>query len=154
ASVTFSVNYTAPVANAGVVIANTVTVNAADDEGDSADGRSTDLNTCHVVTSCIGISKTHKGTINEGTAGQVLTYSFTVSNPSTAPTDPVTVSSLSHSVLDDLFAPSNPPSFPTRRSSDLASVTFSVNYTAPVANAGVVIANTVTVNAADDEGDS
>src|SRR5207253_474483 len=141
ASVTFSVNYTAPVANAGVVIANTVTVNAADDEGDSAGASANDSVTYQDVTPSISITKTHTGTINEGTAGQVLTYSFTVSNTSTATTDPVTVSSLSDSVLGDLLA-AFMPSFPTRRSSDLnASVTFSVNYTAPVANAGVVIAN-------------
>src|SRR5207302_1662108 len=95
ASVTLSVNYTAPEANAGGVIANTVTVNAADDEGDSAGASANDSVTYQDVTPSISITKTHTGTINEGTAGQVLTYSFTVSNSSTATTAPVAVCSLS-----------------------------------------------------------
>src|SRR5205807_1177160 len=95
--------------------------------------------------------KSHTGTINEGTAGQVLTYSFTVSNTSTATTDPVTVTSLTDTVLGDLL-----PAFTAANGGSAtlaygASKTFTVTYTAPVANAGVVIANTVSASASDDD---
>src|SRR5947199_87 len=92
----------------------------------------------------------HTGTINEGTAGQVLTYTFVVTNTSTATTDPVTVTSLTDTVLGDLL-----PAFITANGSATlaygASRSFTVTYTAPVANAGVVIANTVSVSAKDDD---
>ncbi|MFM7097808.1 MAG: hypothetical protein ACKO16_10400 [Gemmataceae bacterium] len=150
-SVIFKVNYTAPVANAGVVIANTVTVIGQDDEQNPVEDSASDRVTYDDVKPMIDIQKSHTGTINEGTSGQVLVYSFTVSNMSTASTDPVTVSSLSDSVLGDLM-----PAFMAANGGSAVipfsgSVTFSVSYTAPVANAGVVIANTVTVIGQDDE---
>src|SRR5436305_1293963 len=153
ASQTFTVNYTAPVANAGVVIANTVSVSASDDGagGGEATASASDSATYQNVNTTISITKSHAGTINEGTAGQVLTYSFTVSNTSTATTDPVTVTSLSDSVLGDLLAAFKAANGGSAVIGYNGSVTFSVNYTAPVANAGVVIANTVSVSASDDD---
>src|SRR5207247_1619371 len=101
------------------------------------------------VPPSISISKSHSGVINEGTAGQTLTYHFTVTNTSTATTDPVTVTSLSDTVLGDLL-----PAFKAANGGSGvlpygASVSFDVSYTAPVANAFAQINNTVTVSAHD-----
>src|SRR5207237_6860140 len=104
-SVSFTVNYTAPVANAGVVIANTVSVTASDDDAGSsaATASASDSATYQNVNPTISITKAHTGTINEGTANQVLVYSFTVTNTSTASTDPVTITALSDTVLGNLL---------------------------------------------------
>src|SRR5205823_1576561 len=94
--VSFDVTYTAPVANAGAQINNTVTVSAHDDDTATATtAQASDSVTYQDVTPSVSISKSHTGTINEGTSGQTLTYHFTVTNASTASTDPVTVTSLS-----------------------------------------------------------
>src|SRR5205085_1332921 len=130
----------------------TVSVSASDDDaGSSAATASAKIGRASRRDKPnISISKAHTDTINEGTAGQVLVYSFTVSNTSTATTDPVTVTALSDTVLGDLLG-----AFTTANGSATlaygASKTFTVNYTAPVANAGVVIANTVSVSASDDD---
>src|SRR5207248_1894274 len=89
----------------GVAIANTVSVSAKDDDTGSsaATDSASDSATYQNVNPTISITKSHTGTINEGTAGQVLTYSFTVANTSTATTDPVTVTSLTDTVLGDLL---------------------------------------------------
>src|SRR5207245_518871 len=105
------------------------------------------------VTPSISIGKSHSGTINEGTSGQTITYHFTVTNTSTASTDPVTVTSLTDTVLGDLLTAFKAANGGSATLAYGASKSFDVTYTAPVANAGAVIANTVTVNAHDDEND-
>ena len=150
-SVTFTVDYTAPVANAGVVIANTVVVIGQDDEQNPVEDSASDEVAYQDVKPMIDIMKSHTGTINEGESGQVLTYSFTVTNTSTATTDPVTVSSLSDTVLGDLLGAFKAANGGSAVLPFGGSVTFTVDYTAPVANAGVVIANTVVVIGQDDE---
>src|SRR5262249_23089587 len=132
---------------------NTVTVNAADDEGDPASANASDTATYQDVTPSISITKSHTGTLNEGTAGQALTYSFTMTNTSTASTDPVTVTSLSDTVLGDLL-----PAFKLATGGIATigfggAVTLPPNYTAPLPYTTLFLSNTVTVNAADDEGD-
>jgi uncharacterized repeat protein (TIGR01451 family) len=122
-----------------------------DDEQNPVTDNASDRETYKDLLPTLDILKSHTGTINEGTSGQVLTYSFTVMNMSTATTDPLTVSSLSDSVLGNLL-----PAFLAANGDSAVipfggSVTFTVDYTAPVANAGVVIANTVTVIGQDDE---
>src|SRR5436309_2018972 len=96
------VKYTAPVANAGVVIANTVSVAASDDDAGSsaATASAGDAVIHHYLVTGIHACDPQICTINEGTAGQTLVYSFTVTNTSTATTDPVTVTSLSDTVLE------------------------------------------------------
>src|SRR5204863_8527770 len=70
---------------------------------DAADARAIDSVPTRRATALISISKSHTGTINEGTAGQTLVYHFTVTNTSTASTDPVTLTSLSDTVLGNLL---------------------------------------------------
>src|SRR5262249_36977565 len=114
-----------------------------------------DSATYQPVTPALTMNKSHTRSQNEGTGEQGRTYSFTVTNTSTATTDPVTVTSLSDSVLTpagiDLLAAFTPANSGSATLAYGASRTFTVNYTAPVANAGVVIANTVSVSGRDDE---
>src|SRR5207249_8902 len=120
----------------------------------AAGASASDSATYQNVNPTISITKSHSGTINEGTAAQVLTYSFTVTNTSPASTDPVTVTSLTDTVLGNLLATFKAANGGSATLAYGASVTFTVNYTAPVANAGVVIANTVSVSASDDDAGS
>ena len=117
-----------------------MTASGTDDENTATNTASaSDSATYQNLTPSIAVTKSHTGTLNEGTAGQVLVYSFTVSNTSAASTDPVTVTALSDTVLGNLL-----PAFTTANGGSAtlaagASRTFTVNYTAPVANAGAVI---------------
>src|SRR5262249_19802349 len=145
---------TAPVQNAGAQINNTVTVNAHDDENDAASTSASDSITYQDVRSEERRVENETGTINEGTSGKTISYHFTVTNTSTASTDPVTETSLSDTVLGNLL-----PAFEAANGgSDVIAfgghVSFDATYTAPVQNAGAQINNTVTVNAHDDENDA
>src|SRR5205823_29014 len=105
ASKSFHVTYTSPVANAFATITNTVTVNAHDDDtANVATASASDSVSYQDVTPSVSISKSHTGTINEGTAGQTLVYHFTVTNTSTASTAPVTILSL-HDALPIYLLP-------------------------------------------------
>ena len=153
-SVSFDVVYNVPVANANALINNTVTVNVQDDEGDSTSANAHDSVSYGDVLPSVTISKSHTGTISEGTAGQTITYHFTVTNSSAATTDPVTVSSLSDSVLGNLMSAFLAANGNSAVITDGQSVSFDVVYSVPVANANTLINNTVTVNVQDDEGDA
>jgi hypothetical protein len=153
ASVSFEVTYTAPAANAGTLINNTVTVNVHDDENDPASANASDSITYQDVTPSVSITKSHSGTLSEGTPGQQITYHFTVRNTSLASIDPVTVTSLSDTLLGNLLSAFQAANGGGAVVADGASVSFDVNYTAPAANAGTLINNTVTVNVHDDEND-
>ncbi len=154
ASKSFDVVYSVPATgNAGVVIANTVTVSAHDDDSTAAStATASDAVTYQDVAPAITVTKTHSGTINEGTADQTLTYRFTVTNTSTATTDPVTVTSLTDTVLGDLLSAFTTANGGSATLAFGASKSFDVVYSVPATgNAGVVIANTVTVSAHDDD---
>ncbi len=154
ASKSFDVVYSVPATgNAGVVIANTVTVSAHDDDSTAAStATASDAVTYQDVAPAITVTKSHSGTIDEGTADQTLTYRFTVTNTSTATTDPVTVTSLTDTVLGDLLSAFTTANGGSATLAFGASKSFDVVYSVPATgNAGVVIANTVTVSAHDDD---
>ena len=145
---TFSFNYTTPSAlNAGTVT-NTVSVNAADDEGTPATASDSHTLTVTDVPPSISVDKTGPATVAEG---NTATYGFLIANTGGASTDPVTVTSLVDDVLGDLTAAAraanggNPIVLAPGQ-------TFSFSHTTPtVLNAGTVV-NTVTATGVDDEG--
>src|SRR5262245_28778514 len=80
--------YTAPVANAGAQINNTLTASGHNDDlTESSSATATAAVTYQDVAPSIAVAKSHTGTINEGTSGQTLTYHFTVTNTSAASTE-------------------------------------------------------------------
>jgi hypothetical protein len=154
ASVTFTVNYAAPVANAGVVLANTITVTAHDDEGDAAGASAGDSATYHDLTPKLAASaRTDVSSVSEGGAGnQQVKYTYTLTNTSQASTDPVTVTSVSgdRGSLLGAFEAANGGSAKLTYG---ACVTFSVTETVPAQQFGTTYTNTLHVSAADDEAD-
>ena len=81
-SVTFTFDYTAPVANAGVVIANTVTVIGQDDEQNPVEDSATDRETYKNLNPMMTVTKTADKT--EVTIGSIVTYTYYLTNTSIA----------------------------------------------------------------------
>src|SRR5262249_61329843 len=104
AQVSLHVTYHVHIANAAAQNNTTVTVNAPDPKRRSSDLSASDSITYQDVTPTVSITKSHTGTINEGTAGQQIVYHFTVTNTSPATTDPITVINLSDTVLCHLLS--------------------------------------------------
>ncbi len=152
----FDVTTTLAAQDAGDSLTNTVTVKGKDDENTPSNTTTaTATVTYDDVAPSVSITKSHTGTINEGTAGQTLVYSFTVTNTSAATTDTLTVTSLDDPLLGgsllSAFVAANGGSAVLAHGQ---SVTFTKSYSAPVANAGVTIDNTVTVTGHDDDSDN
>src|SRR5205823_4089338 len=103
------------------------------------------------VTPTVSITKSHTGTIQEGTSGQQIVYHFTVSNTSPASSDPVTVTGLADTLLGDLMSEFLAANGNSTVIAYGTSASFDVTYNVPVANAGAAINNTVTVYVHDDE---
>src|SRR5262249_25964521 len=142
----FSFSYTTTaVLNSGTVV-NLVTVSGHDDENTPASATDTATLTVADVAPSISVDK---GVANIA-EGNAATYSFTMTNASSASTDSVTITSVVHDKLCDLTSAALAArgSTPTRRSPDL-TFTFSYTTTA-VLNAGTVV-NVVTVSGHDDE---
>src|SRR5262249_25275832 len=131
--------------NAGTVI-NTVSVAGHDDEGTTASAQDSDTLIVTNVDPSIKVVKDGPTTLPEG---QTATYSFTITNTSTASTDPVTITSVIDDVLGDLTKAAedanggNPIVLQQNQS-------FTFDFTTGVLNGGTVV-NTVTVSAHDDE---
>ena len=143
----FSFDYTTLTAlNAGTVT-NVVTVSGQDDENTTASATDTATLTVANVAPSLTIDKTASATIVEG---NTVTYSFTITNTSTASTDPVTINSISDNVLGNLL----PAALAANGGSPIVlapGAFFSFTYTTLTAlNVGTVT-NTVTVNGLDDE---
>ena len=102
ASFTFTYT-TALVLNAGTV-SNTVNVLGVDDENSQAAAQDGHTLTVADVAPSIAVDKNGPTTLPEG---QTATYSFTITNTSTAVTDPVTITSVVDNVLGDLTAAAN-----------------------------------------------
>src|SRR5262249_46627662 len=95
----FSFNFTTVTAfNTGTVV-NTVTVGGHDDENTPASAQDSHTLTVTNVAPTIAVDKTGPATIAEGSAA---TYGFTITNTSTADTEPVTITSVVDDVLGDL----------------------------------------------------
>ena len=100
---TFQVTTTVPVQNAGTSYTNTVTVDGQDDEHDAADGSaSATVNYTDVAPSISVTAMSNVPSVEEeGVGNQQVTYTFDVTNTSTASTDPL----LSVSLGDALGTP-------------------------------------------------
>ena len=142
----FTFTFTTGVLDAGTVT-NVVTVSGQDDEGSTATATDTATLTVANVAPSLSIAKTAPASIVEG---NFATYSFTITNTSTASTDPVTITQVSDDVLGDLTAAAlaanggNPIVL-------APGASFSFTYTTLTALNVDVIPNTVTVNGRDDE---
>jgi hypothetical protein len=94
--------------------------------------------------------------VSEGGVGnQTIIYTYTITNTSSASTDPVTITS----VLDDKLGDLTATAVATNGGNPIvlapnASFTFTSSTTAPVQNAGASFTNLVTASGHDDEGDS
>src|SRR5213078_186660 len=94
------------------------------------------------------------GSVQEGGVGsQSVTYSYTVSNTSAASTDALTLSSILDDKVGDLLAAFQAANGGSAVLAAGASVTFTATQTVAVGNTTDRYSNTVTVTAADDEGD-
>src|SRR5262249_11606003 len=142
----FTSSYTTTaVLNAGTVV-NVVTVTGHDDENSTATAQDSATLTVADVAPSISVDKS----VVNIAEGNTATYRFTITNTSSASTDPVTITSVLHDKLGDLTiaalaaSSGNPivlaPCSPTPRTSDLTAVL----------NAGTVV-NVVTVTGHDDE---
>ena len=98
-SFTFTVT-TPTVLNAGTVF-NVVTVSGRDDEGTAASANANATVTVTNATPSVVVNKFGRSSMPEG---QTATFGFTISNTSSASTDPVTVTSVVDDVLGDLTA--------------------------------------------------
>ena len=135
--------------DAGTVV-NTVTATGQDDEGNTAtDDDSHTLPVSDVLPS-ITIDKTGPATIAEG---NTATYNFTITNTSSASTDPVTITSVIDNVLGNLTAAAlaangnNPIVLNPGQNFAFSFMTTSAQ------DAGTVV-NTVTATGQDDEGNT
>ena len=97
----FSFDYTTLTAlDAGTVV-NVVTVSGQDDENTTTSATDTATLTVANVTPSLSIAKTAPASIVEG---NFATYTFLITNTSTASTDPVTITQVFDDVLGDLSA--------------------------------------------------
>ena len=143
----FSFDYTTLTAfNAGTVT-NVVTVSGQDDENTTTSATDTATLTVANVAPSLTIDKTASATIVEG---NTVTYSFTITNTSTASTDPVTINSISDNVLGNLL----PAALAANGGSPIVlapGASFSFTYTTLTVLNVATITNTVTVTGQDDE---
>ena len=128
------------VKNAGATYDNTVTAKATDDEG--TETTATASATVHYVDvlPSIVVTKTPDPTfVYEGTAGQTITFTFTITNTSLASTDPVTLTSVSDTdnQLGDLLADAIAANGGSAELMPGASLTFTKTVPVPVQNAGI-----------------
>ena len=173
-SVTFTINNVSLTLDDGTPgpdpFVNTVTVNAADDEGTAASDDDTATINVTAVAPAITIVKSvdangdtvfsDSETANEGT--QTVSYQFTVTNTSNA-ADPLTVSAFADPTLNAagvtdaaLLAAFTAANGGSALLAPGQSVTFTINNVSLTLDDGTPgpdpFVNTVTVNAADDEG--
>ena len=174
-SVTFSINDVSLTLDDGTPgsdpFVNTVTVNATDDEGAAASNTDTATINVTAVAPAITVVKSvdangdtvfnDSETANEGT--QTVSYQFTVTNTSPSSTDPLTVSAFDDPTLNAagvtdaaLLAAFTAANGGSAVLAPGAFVTFTINNVSLTLDDGTPgpdpFVNTVTVNAADDEG--
>src|SRR3989442_15634980 len=78
--------------NVGDSHVNTATATGTDDEGNTATAQDTATVTYTNVNPAIHVVKSvSPGSVLEGTSGQLVTYSYVVTNTSAASTDPLSV---------------------------------------------------------------
>ena len=142
----FTFSYTTlTVLGAGTYV-NTVTVTGHDDESTTASDSDDHTLLVSNVAAVLTVDKSVTN-INEG---NTATYSYTITNASTASTDVITISSVSDDILGDLTL----AAIAANGGSPIVLApgeSFSFNYATPsVLNAGTVV-NVVTVTGLDDE---
>ena len=152
-TVSFTKEVTVAVGNVGDQFTDTVSVTGQDDEGDvvsDSAGTSvayTDVQPALAVTTAAGVS-----TVLAGTAGQVVTYRFTVQNTSTASTDPVTVTARRHAGRRSVARSWWPTAAAVLAYGQ--TVSFTKDVTVAVGNVGDHFTDTLSVAGHDDEGDA
>src|SRR5262249_34444217 len=146
----FSFTFTTPtVLNAGTVT-NTVTATGHDDENTPTTAMDTATVIVTNVIPTITVDKTGPATIPEGSTA---TYGFTITNTSTASTDPVTITSVVDTTLGNLTSAANAAWIEQGHSGPIVlepGESFTFSFTTGVLGPGTVV-NTVTVSGHDDE---
>jgi hypothetical protein len=141
---------------------NIVTVQAEDDEGNQAtDSDTATVGYTDVLPDTIQIVKTHMGTLLEGTAGQQVTYHYSIGNNTnsiealyvTSLVDTFTLPGGGKLVVDlyALFQAANPNADKSLVDPE-QFIEFDFVYTAGLANANSDIDNTVAIESFDNEG--
>src|SRR5262249_41380727 len=147
----FTFSFTTTTAlNAGTVL-NTVSVSGHDDENTPATANDTATVIVTDVVPTIAVAKSGPTSVPEGST---VTYAFTITNTSSASTDPVTITSVIDDVLGNLTSAANAAWVAQGHATPIILVpdaSFTFNFTTLTAQDAGTLTNVVTVSGHDDE---